>query len=204
MKSLVAAEAATGMKSRLVSTLDWRRLEPSVLLVAAWSTLVFVAAVGGVAATQLGGDETPTAAIRADRPVSVSPRELADFAASHDSTVYWAGGLRSRRLELTMTRDATFVRYLPVGVRAGDPRAQFTTIATYRLDDAYATAVERRSKPRMASRRMPDGGLAVWNRNRPTSVYVAYRGVPHLVEVYDDRARDALKLALSGRLRPVR
>jgi hypothetical protein len=44
----------------------------------------------------------------------------------------------------------------------------------------------------------------VWSQKLPTSVYVAFPGVPHLVEVYAPNADDARTLALSGRIRPVR
>ena len=44
----------------------------------------------------------------------------------------------------------------------------------------------------------------MWNLARPTSVYLAFPGVPHLVEVYAPDADEARTLALSGRIRPVR
>jgi hypothetical protein len=199
MRSLAAGEAATWM--RLALTLA-KRQQLSVLLVVAWSALVLATASGGAAVIFLGGEDDATA-IPAGVPVAASHQMLFDFAGSHGTPVYWAGGLRARKLELTTTREATFVRYLPKGVSAGDPRATFTTIATYPLPNAYATAAGRRTQPGMASRKTPGGGLAVWSRAKPTSVYVAFPGVPHLVEVYDDRGREALALALSGRLRPV-
>jgi hypothetical protein len=174
-----------------------------VALGALWIALVVAAAAGGVAAMLLGGGDESSADVPAGVPVAVSPQILSAFAESHSAPVYWAGGLRSRRLELTNSRDGTYVRYLPVGVQAGDPRATFTTIATYPLENAYATAVARKTEPRMASRRTPGRGLAVWSLDKPTSVYVAFPGVSHLVEVYAQRARDARTLALSRRLRPV-
>jgi hypothetical protein len=197
MKSPPAAEASIAMRIQMAIP-----REPFVLLVAGWAAVVAAAMVVGAAVTFVGGDEDSTA-IPAGVPVATSPQLLSKFAATHDTPVYWAGGLPARKLELTTTHEATFVRYLPKGVSAGDPRATFTTIATYRLPSAYATAAERRTQPGMASRKTPGGGLAVWSRQKPTSVYVAFRGVPHLVEVYDDRGREALELALSGRLRPV-
>jgi hypothetical protein len=193
MKLPSVAEAGTGMT--IPST--------PVMLVAGWSALVAAAAIGALGVMTLGGNDDSTA-VPANLPVAASPQMLSDFAASRGTPVYWAGGLRARKLELTATRDAAFVRYLPKGVATGDPRATFTTIATYALPNAYATATGRRTLPGMASRKTPGGGIAVWSREKPTSVYVAFPGVPHLIEVYDDRGREALALALSGRLRPVR
>jgi hypothetical protein len=217
MKSLVGAEAAPeAMSSRATQHPVTRKRAPAkpkappapdrhrvyVVLAVLWSALVVAAAAGGAAAMLLGRDDE-SSAIPAGVPVAVSGKALSAFAASHAAPVYWAGGLPSRRLELTTSRAGTFVRYLPAGVQAGDPRPTFTTIATYPLPNAYATAAGRRKQPGMASRKTPGGGLAVWNRDKPTSVYVAFPGVSHLVEVYAQKARDARMLALSGRLRPV-
>ena len=56
----------------------------------------------------------------------------------------------------------------------------------------------------MTSQPTRNDGLAVWSKARPTSVYVAFRGVPSLVEVYAPDAKEARTLALSGRIRTVR
>lgn len=171
------------------------------LLAAGWMAIVVVAAAGGTASILLGGDGESPGTIAAGVPVTVSGEALTAFADSHEAPVYWAGGIPSRRLELTTSRAGTFVRYLPMGARAGDPRPTFATIATYPLPRAYATAARRRMQPGMTSRKIAGGGLAVWSRGRPTSVYVAFAGVPHLVEVYAPTGREAQRL--SGRLRPV-
>jgi hypothetical protein len=221
MKSRIAAEAAPKpMNARslhpLVRRTPVRRVRagladlptvvearPYVAIAILWAALVLVAAVVGAMA-MLGDGRTEAApAVGSETPAAVTPKMLKEFAASHATPVYWAGGLRSRRLELTATRSGTFVRYLPVGVPAGDGRSNFTTIATYPLTGAYATALARRDEPGMASRATPGGGLAVWSREKPTSVYVAFRGVPQLVEVYAESGREARRLVLSGRIRPV-
>jgi hypothetical protein len=111
--------------------------------------------------------------------------------------------MTSRTLELTTANAGTFVRYLPLGAPVGDSRRAIT-VATYPLRNAYATATGRAKGTQMTSRETPGGGLAVWSRTLPTSVYLAFPGVPHLVEVYAPAADDARSLALSGRIRPVR
>ena len=50
---------------------------------------------------------------------------------------------------------------------------------------------------------LPHGGLAVYDVERPTSVYVAYRRATQQVEVYDPSAREALRLVKTGFVRPV-
>ena len=135
--------------------------------------------------------------------VVVSAEELASFAGSQGASIYWAGPIRGRILELTRTNTGTFVRYLPAGIAVGGS-SRALTIATYPLPDAYGTAAGRAKKAEMTSTRTANGGLAVWSKKQPTSVYVAFRGVPSLIEVYAPQANEARTLALSGRLRPVR
>lgn len=128
---------------------------------------------------------------------------LASFARSHDGPVYWVGSIPGHKLELTTTDAGTFVRYLPASASVGGTE-RAVTVATYPLENAFATAVGRSKSPQMSSSRVAGGGLVVWSRTRPTSVYVAFPGVPHLVEVYAPDASQARTLALSGRVRPAR
>lgn len=134
--------------------------------------------------------------------VAVSAAELASFAGSRTAPVYWAGPLPARTLELTRTDAGTFVRYLPAGTAVGGS-SRALTIATYPHRDAYGTAARRAKAAGMSSSPIRNGGLAVWSKAQPTSVYVAFRDVPSLIEVYAPEAKEARTLALSGRLRPV-
>jgi hypothetical protein len=166
------------------------------------TTLVALAACAGTAFFLLQDDranQSPAAAA----PAAVSESTLAAFAASHDDPVYWVGPIASRTLELTATVGGTFVRYLPLGAPVGDSERAIT-VGTYPMPGAHATAERRASAPGMTSLETADGGLVVWSKARPTSVYVAFRGVPQLVEVYAPDADEARRLALSGRVRPVR
>jgi hypothetical protein len=170
-----------------------RRPWVAIVLVA----LLGVAAAGAVAVSVLRAhDESEPAA-------AVSQDELVTLVGARETPVYWAGRIPGRELELTTTTDGTFVRYLPAGVSAGDDRRTLT-VATYAVHNAYATARARAKSAGMASRETRNGGLAVWSRAQATSVYVAYAGVPQLIEVYAPDAAEARRLALSGRIRPVR
>jgi hypothetical protein len=166
------------------------------------AALVVLVAASTAGFLVLRGDDRPDQS-QAGSPTAISAKTLASFASSHDGPVYWAGPITSRKLELTTTRAGTFVRYLPLTVPVGDAERAIT-VATYPLRDAYATAAGRAKSPQMTSRETPGGDLVVWNRTRPTSVYLAFPGVPHLVEVYAPDADQARRLALSGRIRPVR
>lgn len=138
-----------------------------------------------------------------DRSAEQPPTPLAAFAEAQDDPVYWAGAIASRQLELTRTADGTFVRYLPAGVEAGDS-GRALTVATYPMQDAYATATLRARSRATISRRISGGGIAVWSKAEPTSVYIAFPRIPHLVEVYAPDADEARRLALSGNIAPVR
>ena len=139
------------------------------------------------------------------RAEAVSAEDLREYAAGKDSPVYWAGAPQEGRLELTETRrHHVFVRYLEPGARAGDPRAAFTTIATYPLKSAYAVTVANARRKGRQTRRTADGGIAVWDRRRPTSVYLASPASDVHVEVYDPSPAEARALALSGRVGAVR
>ena len=164
----------------------------------------FLLAVGVAAAAVFltgRGDEAP--AQESSDPAAVSADELSSFAGSQDAPVYWAGPLQARTLELTSADAGTFVRYLPSGTDVGGS-SRTLTVATYPLNNAYATAARRAKATGMTSSPTRNGGLAVWSKAQPTSVYVAFRGVPSLIEVYAPQAKEARTLALSGRLRPVR
>ena len=164
--------------------------------------VVLVAASTAAAFLFLRGDAR-IGQSEAGAPTAMSEAKLAAFADSHDGTVYWAGPIVSRKLELTTTGAGTFVRYLPLGASIGSSERAMT-VATYPLRNAYATAFARAKNAQMTSRETAGGGLVVWSRTRPTSVYLAFPGVPHLVEVYAPDAEQARTLALSGRIRPVR
>jgi hypothetical protein len=170
-----------------------RRSRPAIAFV----VLLAIAAAAAVALSAVRDDGSKA------EPAAVSQDDLVALAGAEGMPVYWAGPIAGRELELTTSADGTFVRYLPPGARAGDARLALT-VATYAVADAFATAEARAKGEGMIARETRNGGLAVWSREQPTSVYVAFAGVPQLVEVYAPDAAEARALALSGRIRPVR
>jgi hypothetical protein len=159
--------------------------------------VVLVAASAGAAFPFLRGNDSPQTGALA----GVSAETLTWFGSSHDGPVYWVGPMAARKLELTSTTAGTFVRYLPLTAFGNSARA--ITVGTYPMRNAYATVVGRAKTTQMTSREAAGGGLAVWSKTRPTSVSLAFPGVPYLVEVYSPDADQARTLALSGRIRPV-
>jgi hypothetical protein len=151
------------------------------------------------------GADTPEASGGPGSARALSADELAAAAGSTDRPVYWAGPRAGVRYELTLTPTGrAFVRYLPPGVEAGDPRPDFLTVATYPLADPLAAIRRTASRPGMRSERLPGGGLVVTARGGSTSAFFAEPGSNAQVEVYAPTPGEALGLVLGGVVQPVR
>jgi hypothetical protein len=128
---------------------------------------------------------------------------VAAVAKAVGHPVYGAGAQPGTRLELTRSASGeTWVRYLTAGVRAGDPRAGFLTVGTYRQPAALAAA-EKAAKGARTKSAAIRGGLMLWSVDRPTSVYVAKPASDLLIEVYSPDAGQAQGLARGGAILPL-
>jgi hypothetical protein len=135
----------------------------------------------------------------------VSVEDLQARAAEKDRPVYWAGPQSDTTYEFTETSDgSTYVRYLSGDAEPGDPSPDFLTVATYPLENGYARVVAASEEEGVESEELPNGGLAILDPDRPSSVYLAYEGEPYQVEVYDPSADRAVELVTSGAVQPVR
>jgi hypothetical protein len=102
-----------------------------------------------------------------------------------------------------MSNGRVFVRYLPDGVRVGDPRPRFLTVATYPRKSAFADLNQAFKAAGATSRKLPAGGLAV-NKPGSSSVYFSYPDTSYQVEVYAPSPAVARSLVLNGQVVPVR
>jgi hypothetical protein len=166
-------------------------------------------AAGLLAAVLIGRSGSDPAAPVAAKTKAVAPRtvsavELRRIAASRNPLVYWAGPQATRALELTETAaGGVYVRYLPIQTRAGDRRAAFLTVATYPLEKAYDAVKAAAKRPGAVGFTLPRGGVAVYDRARPTNLYLAYPDGQEQIEVYAPSAGEARRLVQSGRIQPV-
>jgi hypothetical protein len=165
--------------------------------------LAIVLAAAVVIWMLVGGGSNATPAAKSG-PTIVSQTELGHFASSLDYPVYWAGPKPGFSYELTATDGRVWVRYLPAGVKAGDPRPNFLVIGTYKQAHAFSGLVAAAKQPDSLSKRIADGGLLVFSSERPTSVYFGYPGVKYQVEVYAPSAKTARALVVDGKATPVR
>ena len=148
-----------------------------------------------------GSSSTPSAK---SGPTIVSQAQLEHFASSLDYPVYWAGPKPGFSYELTAAGGRVWVRYLPAGVKAGDPRPNFLVVGTYEQPHSY-TGLQRAAKHSgSVSEQIADGGLLVYDTQRPTSVYFSYPGVKYQVEVYAPSPESARSLVGAGKATPVR
>jgi hypothetical protein len=160
---------------------------------------VAVAAAALLVAWLAVGNTTPTSPATGPGPRIVSPGQLRRFASSHSGPLYWAGPKSGLRLELTeASRGRIFVRYLPPGVRAGDPRPDFLSVGTYTREQAFADLTRASKRPGIVSTDTHGGGIVVFDSSKPTSVYLAYPGRPYQVEVFAPASRTASALILGG------
>jgi hypothetical protein len=152
----------------------------------------------------LGGDEDDGG--QAGAPEAVSVEDLQERASSNeDLPVFWAGPQAGTTYEFTETSDGSvYVRYLPEDAEVGDPSPDFLTVATYPLENGYARVQAAAEEEGAEIEELPNGGLALVDADRPSSVYVAYRGEPYQVEVYDPSPDRAVELVTSGAVQPVR
>jgi hypothetical protein len=151
----------------------------------------------------LGGDEDDGG--QANEPQAVSVEGLQEEAGSGQIPVFWAGPQAGTTYELTEASDGSvYVRYLPEDAEVGDPSPDFLTVATYPLKNGYARVLAAAEEEGAETEELPNGGLALVDADRPSSVYLAYEGEPYQVEVYDPSPDRALELVTSGAVQPVR
>jgi hypothetical protein len=137
-------------------------------------------------------------------PSAVSVSQLQKLASSAGHPVYWAGS-KSGAYELTQTRDGRiYIRYLPSATKVGDRAAKYLTVGTYPQKHAFRS-IQRAARRRGAvSLQLPRGGLLVFNRQAPKSIYFGYPGTNYQVEVYDPSPAQARTLVVGGRIKPIK
>ncbi len=157
-------------------------------IVVAFVAIVVAAIVAGVIVAATSGSSSPkSGASSAAAPSSgaassgttvqaVSAATLAALPASVGHPVFWAGPRQGAIYELTTTPDGrVYVRYLSGGARVGSPLPNFLTVGTYVVPNAEAAVRAAAGQPGSVSVPLR-GGVAFYNRARPTSVYFAYAG----------------------------
>ncbi len=155
------------------------------------------------------GDDSPSGAQSTGpsgpESVASTPGRLAALSKTLGRPIYWVGLSQGRTYELTQTTDGSvYVRYLQPGVAIGDTRPDYLTIGTYLpQSDPFKTVKQASERTGAQAEKLPRGGLAVANRSRPNSWYVAYPQTKELVEVFSPKAGRARELVRTGRVVPI-
>jgi len=181
-----------------------RKVRLGVIVVA-----VVVAIVAWVASRD-GGDgsseqaSSEPASTEPGPPRIVTAAELQEAAADLGQTIYWAGPVAGKELELNeLGEGGVQVRYLPEGTEAGEGSRAALTVGTYTLDDPEGAIEEVSKRPGEVVRELPDGRPVVTSESSPTNVYFASPDNSVQVEVYDPSAKRAMNLALSSKVQPI-
>jgi len=153
---------------------------------------------------EMGRPSGASGATGAPQPVAVTPERLAELSKKRKRPIYWVGPSEGRTYELTQTADGlAYVRYLEPGVKVGDTRPDFLTVGTYPQSDPFKTVTQASERSGAQEEKLDDDGLAVANRSRPTSWYVAFPDSEELVEVFAPNPARARQLVRTGRVVPV-
>jgi len=153
--------------------------------------------------SQLKGPAASSASPAEHAPLS-EPGLIADVHRLH-TPVYWVGPRANVGYEFDLTRDGrTYVRYLPRGVQAGDPRPDFLTVGTYNLVHPMADLRTAGHELGGETVHLPGGAVAFMDRSRPTSAFIVGRNWKAQVEVYDPTPGKAMELVLMGDVRAIR
>jgi hypothetical protein len=172
-------------------------------------TLVVAAALAlaiavGVGVWALASDDDESSTPRRAPARAASIRSLNALASSVRHPVYWAGSQPRFTYELSRTKDGRiYIRYLPPGVKLGDRRPNYLTVGTYPQRNAFATLRATAKKQQSPTIRLAGSGLAFQDKNRPTSVYLAYPGLAYQIEVFDPSPGRARELVASGQIKPM-
>lgn len=131
----------------------------------------------------------------------VSANSLRETASEMRAPIYWAGKRAGTGLELSQPdENRTYVRYLTGGAEAGDKRADFLTVGTYRQPNAVANLHRQAKRSGGTIAQAPGNATAYYDRENSQSVYLAYPGAPVEVEVFDPSFKRALRLVESGQI----
>jgi hypothetical protein len=171
------------------------RLVPILLVALAVGLVIWL--IGSCGDDESSDESTVAAEI-------VDADALKQRAESTGSPIYWAGEQEGTELELSVPEEGrTYVRYLTEGAEAGEPKPDYLTIGTYAFAEPIPALEQLAAKPGGVQRSAPGGGVVYFNREGPTSVYLAYPGQELEIEVFDPDQARAKELATSGAIVPV-
>ena len=139
---------------------------------------------------------TPTGNANASGQAVLTEDQLKAEVRKVGSSVFWAGALPGAKYTFNhLAPGQDFVRYLPNGQGLVDTTQNYRVIATYKEATAYDTIVKASKLKTGVSITNPDGSVIYYAKATPTHVYMAFKGVPYQIEIFDPVPGASLKLA---------
>lgn len=132
----------------------------------------------------------------------VSTTELQELAGEGES-IYWAGPMADKSIELSEKEGGISIRYLDQGAEVGERQGAFLTVVTFPMAKPAAALKRFAAEPRTVVRTAPNGRKLFTSKAKPTNYYFASPDEKAQVEVYDPSPGRAFHLASSGEVRPV-
>jgi hypothetical protein len=164
--------------------------------------VVAVALVVGFGAWLIARDGDDDSSNKRATPVATTVADLRALDEQSGHPVYWVGPRPGTKFEVTRTSNGNvYIRYLTRDAPIGDERPNYLTVGSYPFKGAYATLRQSARQQGTKSGRLPNGGIYIVSRERPNSVYAAYRGTDLQIEVFSPSASQARQLV--AQIRPV-
>jgi hypothetical protein len=166
-------------------------------------SLVLVAVAAVLAIVGGGGNEDEVAS-GSIPPQLVEADALPDLEEFLGHPLYWAGAREGLELELSADVEGNaYLRYLPEGTEAADPRQTFLTVGSYPVADAQDALRETAAESGLRVERLDEGAVLLRNPSAPGSVYLAYPDGDVEIEVYHPDPGRAMELVRAGAIERV-
>lgn len=142
--------------------------------------------------------DTTTLAAKISGGVSLSEKELKAVVKQIGQKVYWVGPMSGAKYTINAQNfNSIYVRYLADGKGISDQTPKYRVIATYKEANGYNSTLSAGNQADGLSFTNPNGSAVYYNKQVPTNVYVAFKGLPFQIEIFDPNAKTSLDLAKS-------
>ena len=142
--------------------------------------------------------DTTTLAAKISGGVALSESELKSVVKQIGQKVYWVGPMSGAKYTINAQNfNSIYVRYLAGGKGISDQTPKYRVIATYKEANGYNSTLSAGNQADGLSFTNPNGSAIYYNKQVPTNVYVAFKGKPFQIEIFDPNAKISLDLAKS-------
>ena len=164
------------------------------------SRAVSVTFVNPNTSTSAAATPLPTTALSVNPATSgqlaLTDAELRSAVKTFGVSVYWAGFMPGALYTFNhLATGQNFVRYLPNGNGLADLAQNYRVIGTYVVANAYQTMQIAGKLSTGVGATNPDGSIIYYAKATPLHVYLAFKGVPLQIEIFDPTPGVSLKLA---------